>query len=65
MLFKDDEQQIFQWWVFFVVPTVGLRLPDGVGHAPESRKHEEDVELVGIGLPQQEGDDAGEVCCRR
>lgn len=41
--------------------TVVLRLPDGVGHAPEAREHEEHGQLVGVRPPQQEGDDAGQV----
>lgn len=54
--------RLFQ--VFCAVLTIGLRLPDGVGHSPESSQYKEEVELVGIRLPEQEGDDAGEVYCR-
>ena len=41
--------------------TVVLRLPDGVGHAPEARKHKEHGQLAGVRLPQQEGDYAAQV----
>ena len=41
--------------------TIVLCLPDGVGHAPEAGKHEEQRQLAGVRLPQQEGDEAGQL----
>lgn len=41
--------------------TIVLCLPDGVGRAPEARKYEEQRQLAGVRLPQQEGDDARQV----
>lgn len=41
--------------------TVGLGLPDGVRHPPQGGKHEEDGQLVRVGPPEQQSDDAGEV----
>lgn len=41
--------------------TVVLCLPDRVGHAPEAGEHEEHGQLAGVRLPQQEGNDAGQL----
>lgn len=41
--------------------TIVLCLPHGVCHAPEAGKYEEEGQLAGVGLPQQQGDDAGQV----
>lgn len=41
--------------------TIVLCLPDRVGHAPEAGEHEEHGQLAGVWLPQQEGDDAGQL----
>ena len=41
--------------------TIVLCLPDRVGHAPEAGEHEEHGQLAGVRLPQQEGNDAGQL----
>lgn len=41
--------------------TIGLSLPDSIRHTPQSRKDEEDAELVGMRFPEQEGDDTRKV----
>ena len=41
--------------------TIVLCLPDRVGHAPEAGEHEEHGQLAGVWLPQQEGNDAGQL----
>ena len=41
--------------------TVVLCLPHRVGHAPEAGEHEEHRQLAGVRLPQQEGDNAGQL----
>lgn len=41
--------------------TIVLCLPDGVSRAPEARKYEEQRQLAGVRLPQQEADDARQV----
>lgn len=41
--------------------TCDLGLPDGVSHAPQSRKDKENYQLVRIWLPVEEANDTGDV----
>lgn len=44
-----------------ILLTIDLGLPDGVSHPPQTRKDEENRQLVGIGFPVQEGNDTRDV----
>lgn len=41
--------------------TIVLCLPDSIRHSPQAREDEEDRQLVGVWVPQQEDHDAREV----